>query len=739
VVNNYKWSSFIALIILILLFNSIHAVESIVINSDNNYLSFEYNEYWDENRKSKSATQLRPLRVYQEKYNKYSGNVIYAYNPEFGKDDPAMFSMLDLNSMIPEDDPVNLIINDWDLYKDTKSFQVTIASAGYKRDSVFAFSLNPTSEHKKEVFLCLSKDTISNGIWEPAIEILLLEDYDFDNNNEIFVYINSVRDSDLRMLFCIELETMKIEWSLPLASIPNKKMFFSCNDSLNPSILFSSYNTKQGVKDSVFDDYFGYLTKINHKGNILFNEIVSIQHGMNYLKRSLNNNLFYLTHEVGLGCDIHYDTTWDGLCNLSIIDSDVKILKTTIFNGSPADMWLIDFNTTNKPTLYLTTRPKIIYAYDTLLNLVAMSDTIEFYDYIGQIKIPSVNNICNVFSDGIYDLEFNKLVKFPFPISYFNIFERNEKGEVQSIVIGHKNICSIGKITKRNLISLLSIFYHKNQIYVLMFVSGLLVLLIMINYIRFRTRQNLEIITNQKKELEKLHHDLKDTQQKLIEMEKFKQAKDIAGGFAHEIRNALLPSESRIYKIKNSNKSISNIYESITPIEKSINRALDITNLISQYTKLDSEYKTDKTDLTKTIDDVIKSNQNLFENSNINLKIDGKEKISVNINEIHLYMILNNLVLNSIDSLTKRDNPVIFIKYRPFNDLANIIVEDNGCGIEKENLINIFNVFYSTKPNKGQGIGLSTVKKLTEMYDGSITVESEINKWTRFELNLLRS
>jgi signal transduction histidine kinase len=62
-----------------------------------------------------------------------------------------------------------------------------------------------------------------------------------------------------------------------------------------------------------------------------------------------------------------------------------------------------------------------------------------------------------------------------------------------------------------------------------------------------------------------------------------------------------------------------------------------------------------------------------------------------------------------------------------------ITVEDDGPGISKTRLDKIFQPYFTTK-EKGTGLGLSIVKHNTELYNGTVHVESELGKGTRFIL-----
>ena len=64
-----------------------------------------------------------------------------------------------------------------------------------------------------------------------------------------------------------------------------------------------------------------------------------------------------------------------------------------------------------------------------------------------------------------------------------------------------------------------------------------------------------------------------------------------------------------------------------------------------------------------------------------------------------------------------------------------ITISDNGPGIRPDQLEKIFQPYYSTK-EKGTGLGLAIARHNSEIYGGSIKVESELGKGTRFVIQL---
>ncbi|MDO8548973.1 MAG: ATP-binding protein, partial [Ignavibacteria bacterium] len=69
-------------------------------------------------------------------------------------------------------------------------------------------------------------------------------------------------------------------------------------------------------------------------------------------------------------------------------------------------------------------------------------------------------------------------------------------------------------------------------------------------------------------------------------------------------------------------------------------------------------------------------------------------------------------------------------------EYLEIKISDTGCGIPRENLSKIFEPFYSTKGQKGTGLGLSVIWGIIDNHNGTITVDSELNKGTTFTIHL---
>ncbi|MCZ7608809.1 MAG: ATP-binding protein [Ignavibacterium sp.] len=77
-----------------------------------------------------------------------------------------------------------------------------------------------------------------------------------------------------------------------------------------------------------------------------------------------------------------------------------------------------------------------------------------------------------------------------------------------------------------------------------------------------------------------------------------------------------------------------------------------------------------------------------------------------------------------------------YIESAGVQEYVEIKVSDTGCGINNEDLHKIFDPFFSTKGQKGNGLGLAVIWGIVDNHNGTITVDSEIGKGTTFKIRL---
>lgn len=131
-----------------------------------------------------------------------------------------------------------------------------------------------------------------------------------------------------------------------------------------------------------------------------------------------------------------------------------------------------------------------------------------------------------------------------------------------------------------------------------------------------------------------------------------------------------------------------------------------------------------------------------FAKDSITVQIQVPEDLTVWAVPVEIQQVLMNLILNARDAMLPRGG-ILTIKAQDSVDAVKIEVADTGCGIEPADLNNIFELFFTTKPDKkspsqnlGSGIGLAFCKKIIDAHQGHISVESKPAKGTTLEITL---
>lgn len=139
-------------------------------------------------------------------------------------------------------------------------------------------------------------------------------------------------------------------------------------------------------------------------------------------------------------------------------------------------------------------------------------------------------------------------------------------------------------------------------------------------------------------------------------------------------------------------------------------------------------------DLNTLVQDVIIS---LNPAENINIKVDTVLPKILG-DPTRFSQVFQNLIENAIKF---NDKPTVIINIGCINKTAiwEFYVSDNGPGIEEKYFDRIFQIFQrlETRDNlEGTGVGLTLVKRIIQIYHGTIWITSEINKGTTFHFTL---
>lgn len=228
---------------------------------------------------------------------------------------------------------------------------------------------------------------------------------------------------------------------------------------------------------------------------------------------------------------------------------------------------------------------------------------------------------------------------------------------------------------------------------------------------------------------------IKELEDKIIRSERQRAMGELAAGVAHEIRNPLNSIGVIVQHLKRDftvtedtdefNELTSVVYDEVKRINKTISDFL-------QFVK-PGIYNKELVSVKELAEKIELQYKNLFADKGITFNVVLKDDVSANIDREKIYQALVNIVENAAAAV--QENGVIEISF--FNDLQHLIIEifDNGCGIKSDNIEKIFNLYFTTKA-EGTGLGLGVVQKIIYEHDGTISVESEEQKFTRFTIKL---
>lgn len=214
----------------------------------------------------------------------------------------------------------------------------------------------------------------------------------------------------------------------------------------------------------------------------------------------------------------------------------------------------------------------------------------------------------------------------------------------------------------------------------------------------------------------------------------------------HEIMNSVTPitslSESLYKKVVNdkklSQKNDENDCEGdivCQGLEVIHDQSKGLMNFVESYRELTKLPKPDKKNFK--ILDLLNRVKILFEteyNSNLNIKINSAPKdMEILADENQISQVLINIVKNAIQANEENVNAEIWILASAREDRSLIEITDNGPGIEKEIMDEIFVPFFTTNEN-GSGIGLSISKQIISLHGGNLKVRSKPGVETVFSI-----
>lgn len=255
---------------------------------------------------------------------------------------------------------------------------------------------------------------------------------------------------------------------------------------------------------------------------------------------------------------------------------------------------------------------------------------------------------------------------------------------------------------------------------------------------------DIELSISNHDEVGQLAEDIRDMTKQLKEFRDSKR--QFISHVSHDLRTPItyikgysaIMRDMSVIEDKELRRNLDVIYNEAKRMEYLVSDLFQLTKLEEGKISLQKE----DTNIKPWLESIIASRQLMLDNLSLTCEIGAdKSDVIVSIDQQRLGQAVINMIENSIRYTPKGGH--IFINVSEKEAGVTIEIQDNGIGIRKEDLPQIWERFYRvdqsrTSESGGSGLGLAIVKEIVEVHGGSVDVKSTEGKGTSFYLNIPR-
>ena len=228
---------------------------------------------------------------------------------------------------------------------------------------------------------------------------------------------------------------------------------------------------------------------------------------------------------------------------------------------------------------------------------------------------------------------------------------------------------------------------------------------------------------------------LEDSATMLAQSEREQAWREMAKQVAHEIKNPLTPMRLTVQSFQRKfDANDPELKQKLNDYSKTLIQQIDtmsaVASAFSNFASMPAQQNE-----TLNVVQVVELALDIFNEDFIVFK-SNKEYVISKIDRTQLIRIITNLVKNAIQSIPdEQEEKKVLVSVNEVENDVVITVEDNGIGIESNNIEHVFEPKFTTKTS-GMGLGLGIIKNIIENYKGTITFETELGKGTTFFVSL---
>lgn len=267
--------------------------------------------------------------------------------------------------------------------------------------------------------------------------------------------------------------------------------------------------------------------------------------------------------------------------------------------------------------------------------------------------------------------------------------------------------------------------YYKKRILMMFYGIGALYLaLALMLYVNFLLQREVKRrIATEKQLIERI-----------AQKDKMEAIGNLAAGIAHEIRNPLTSIKTFVELLpqKYDNPLFREKISYFVPRE--IERLNSLLNTLLDYARPRKSLQQ-----TENLLDLVRNTLvlfgTMFEKNKIRIAVEIDPDLKVFVDRQQIQQVFINVIMNAVEATEGVSEPKILIAAEQKAKEVIIVFQDNGMGIENDNLRKIFDPFFTTKPT-GTGLGLAVSYQILKENMGRIWVESKPGEGTKVFISL---
>jgi signal transduction histidine kinase len=210
---------------------------------------------------------------------------------------------------------------------------------------------------------------------------------------------------------------------------------------------------------------------------------------------------------------------------------------------------------------------------------------------------------------------------------------------------------------------------------------------------------------------------------------------------SHGIKSLLAGIDGGVYLVESglAKDDPARVQEGWEAVKTIISRIRKLVLNILFFAK-EREFQPQATDVLNFAYDVAASVESKIKAAGARLDCDfdsdmGKVAMDAGVVRLALINILENALDACVEDTAKKSHKIVF-SVKPEDDRIVFEIKDNGTGMDQDTRENLFTLFFSSKGNKGTGLGLFIANKIISQHGGKITVDSKPNRGSRFKVAL---